>query len=92
MNNPINNNESPVIPDWLDDANLRPQEFRVFCHVCNQGRCEWTLEQIAMVCRMRRKTVQRALKDLEKRSLIMKFTRPGYTNLYVLSLRFAAIK
>ena len=35
MNNPINNNESPVIPDWLDDANLRPQEFRVFCHVCN---------------------------------------------------------
>jgi hypothetical protein len=62
------------IPIALDEAGLKPREFRVFCHVARHNEeCFESVATIARVCVMHRGTVQSALKVLVKRGLLRRF-------------------
>ena len=73
------------IPACLDDAGLKPRDFRVFCHVSRCGEkngCYQELDTIAEACRMHRQTVQASLKFLVAAGFIVKEKRPGTTCVY----------
>jgi hypothetical protein len=61
----ITQTHNAFIPAWLDDAGLTTAQFRLFCHVARRGICFETLDNIARVCRVKRRTAQLALKHLE---------------------------
>ena len=73
---------SPFIPAALDDANLTPHEFRVFCRVARRGQCTESVARIADATRMNEKTVRRALKALRDRSMVERTKRPGTTSIH----------
>jgi len=84
--------QKPFIPSWLDDRALSPAEFRVFAHLCrranNKTGVAWpSLESIAVVCRISRKTIVRALNHLLHEGLIRKQGKPfgGSTRYLILS-------
>ncbi len=64
----------------LDDAGLSTAAFRVLCNLSRRlGRKDRfpSAENIAAVCRVEKKTVFRALKELEERGAIVRTSRPG---------------
>jgi DNA-binding MarR family transcriptional regulator len=67
------------IPALLDDAGLRPSEFRLLCHVSRRGPkgCFDSLRTMAEICRMDKETVANALADLVNRNMLYKKTGPG---------------
>lgn len=76
--------ESPgkaFIPASLDDAGLKPTEFRVYCAILRRGECFESVPKIAQRCHMHRDTVWAALKSLEARGAVVKTSRPGHTTL-----------
>lgn len=60
------------IPALLDEAGLRPSEFRLFCHVSRRGPkgCFALLRTMAEICRMDKETVSKALADLVDRNML----------------------
>lgn len=67
----------------LDDAGLSLAAFRLCCHLSRRGLYP-TAESMAEVCRLDRKTVFRALRELENRGMLTRKARPGYSTEYTL--------
>jgi predicted transcriptional regulator len=76
----------PTNPAWLDDAGLRPSQFRVYYRVVRRDgtarHCFESLESIAAACHLRRVTVQKALQELVELGLIEAEPQPGKTTIY----------
>ncbi len=72
---------NPFVPSELDDAGLKPAQFRVLCHLWRRGETFSNTATIAKVCRLKRNTVFEVLSDLEKAGLIRRTSRPGQTTL-----------
>ena len=74
----------------LDDAGLRPNEFRVLAHLSRRsgkdGRCDPGIRSIAAVCRMGKGTAERALDELEKKGFIAREKRTKAVANYSLTL------
>lgn len=79
---PVN---GPFIPAWLDDAGLTTAEFRVVCRIARRGRCFESLTSMAQGCRMRRPTIQRAIKRLLASCIVVAEKRTGKTTVYCLA-------
>lgn len=68
----------------LDDAGLTPQEFRLFAHLSRRagsGEAWAGAASMATACRMHPDTVWSALKELERRKMVLRENRPGRTTL-----------
>lgn len=66
---------------WVEDANLDPYEFRVYCHIAKVDLCWKKLNTIAIDCRMSRQRVQKAIKSLHSKGLITWNTRSGRSSI-----------
>ncbi|MGD0746059.1 MAG: hypothetical protein ABSA45_12975 [Verrucomicrobiota bacterium] len=71
-----------IVPGWLDDAGLRPSQFRVLCRVARRGDCFEALPAFAAGCLMKRVTAQKALRELVDIELLTAEPRPGRTTIY----------
>lgn len=71
---------TPFIPAKLDDADLTPHEFRVFCRISRRGDCTESVSKMASATGMHPDTVRRALRTLEEASMITRTPRPGTTS------------
>lgn len=71
----------------LDDADLTPQQFRVYCHIARRSmtRAFPGIPSVARICRMDDKTVRNALQELCTRGMLEIQERPGKTSLYMLT-------
>lgn len=73
----------------LDDYDLTPQQFRVYCHVNRRagrkGVCHAKVESIAKACGIHQRTARRSLHFLADRKLILATERPGETTEYRLN-------
>jgi hypothetical protein len=72
----------------LDDLGLSAAEFRVYAHLVRRsgkGDAFPGLDSVAKVCRMNRKSVRSAIKNLVAYNLIQKTDRPGHSPLYKLT-------
>lgn len=74
----------PFIPAWLDNAGLTPSQFRVMCHISRRGLCWDSLDTMESVCKMRRRTIQIALKELLAMKRIHSASRVGQSSIYSL--------
>lgn len=74
---------SPFIPAALDEADLSPQEFRVFCRICRRGECTESVSKMASALNMHEDTIRSATKTLKERGFINTEKRPGTTNKHV---------
>lgn len=77
------------IPPWLDDIDLKPHPFRVFCHLLRRagedGRCYPSAPSIAAACRISKDTVWPALNALEEAKLIERLPKKfGGSNTYLI--------
>ncbi|MGA2660219.1 MAG: helix-turn-helix domain-containing protein [Verrucomicrobiota bacterium] len=79
----------PSIPAWLDDYDLKPSEFRLFCHVARReggkagkGCCNAAVPTIAKVCRLSENTVRKGLRQLVSLGLLLCKPRQHKTTLY----------
>lgn len=73
---------TPFIPAALDDADLTPHEFRVFCRVCRRGECTESVGKMAKATGMHPDTVRKALKTLIQADMVARTDRPGTTNMH----------
>ena len=73
---------SPFIPAKLDDADLTPHQFRVFCRISRRGDCTESVGRMASAMGMHEDTVRKALKALSEASMISRTKRPGTTTLH----------
>ena len=71
---------SPFIPAALDDADLTPHEFRVFCHVARRGECLASIGKMSDDTGVSEPTLRKALKTLRSASMVEREKRPGTTN------------
>lgn len=76
------NDSLPFIPAALDDAGLSPRAFRLYCHLCRRGAGWGSVENMARVCAMNRKTILAALAELMAAGLALRESRPGRTSVY----------
>ncbi len=71
------------IPSQLDERNLSPAEFRIYCHVVRRaGRdstCWESIQNMAKKCRLCPNTVRKALHFLVDDGMIAVKPHPGYT-------------
>ncbi len=62
------------VPPWLDDLDLKPNAFRVYCHLLRRagddGKCFTGGKAIAKTCRIHKDTVWPTLTILEEAGLI----------------------
>ena len=71
----------------LDEAGLSPAGFRVLCHLFRrQGKngAYPSADSMSEICRLEKKTVFRALRELEERHFIVRTARPGRPTVYAL--------
>lgn len=76
------------IPARLDDADLRPNVFRVYCHISRRDGREgaWSsIAKMARVCRLHPQTVRKALRFLTGQGLLAATPRQGQTTIYHLT-------
>jgi len=73
---------TPFIPSKLDDADLTPHEFRVFCRISRRGDCTESVGRMAAAMGMHEDTLRKALSTLCAASMVSKTPRPGTTTLY----------
>lgn len=80
---------SAIVPGWLDDAEMLPSTFRVYCRIARRagkkgggGECFERLNEMATGCKLRRATVQKALRVLVESGFIEEEQRPGRTTIY----------
>lgn len=66
----------------LDEGGLTPNEFRLICHISRRGECYASLATIAEVTRISVRTIQKTLKSLVEKGLVLKDTKPGRTDIY----------
>ena len=71
---------TPFIPAKLDDADLTPHQFRVFCHVARRGECLASIRKMSDDTGVSEPTVRKALKTLRSASMIEREKRPGTTD------------
>ena len=76
------NNTDVFIPAKLDELELTPAQFRVFCHVCRRGDCYERLENMARKCRLHRDTVIDCLRFLVAHRMLTKEKRSGFASIY----------
>lgn len=69
------------VPGWIDDSGLTPVQFRILAHVSRRGECCSSADTIAKICRVNRKSVFSALKDLESGGWIERESRFGSTTI-----------
>lgn len=74
-------NPTPFIPAKLDDAELSPHEFRVFCHVSRRGDCTASIGHMSSTTGVSEPTLRGALKTLRHANMIATEKRPGTTNI-----------
>lgn len=78
-----------LIPAWIDDAELTPNQFRVLCRIARRcgkdSQCHESLDGIASGCKIRRETVQSAIKALKHLGWITAEQREGQTTIYHLA-------
>jgi len=60
----------PFIPNWLDDLELTPSEFRLYAHLCRRGECHSKIDTIGQKCGLKRVTICDLLSRLESKGLI----------------------
>lgn len=68
------------IPAELDDAGLDPVTFRIYCHIARRAggrKCFAAAASIAEHCQVSRRTVYRALAELELHGLLVIKRRHG---------------
>jgi len=70
------------IPKALDDSDLTPNEFRVYCAILRRGNCFESLPNLARRIRLHPDTVRAVLKSLTARGAIVRTDRSGQTNLF----------
>lgn len=89
MNDEFKNPPRFIVPAFLDDAGLTPAQFRVLARIARRagkdGTCFESLDSMAAGCKLRRATIQNALKDLEAGDWIIKESPPGKTCVYKLT-------
>ena len=78
------------IPPWLDELDIKPNPFRVLCHLLRRagadGRCNPSGGSIATACHINRDTVWPALEALEKAQLIRRLPKKfGGQNNYLIT-------
>ncbi len=70
----------------LDDADLTPQEFRVFAHLARRASdgkgCFASIDNMATVCKIHKDTLVKCLKTLTTRGMAIRNERPGKTTLW----------
>jgi DNA-binding transcriptional ArsR family regulator len=71
---------SPFIPAALDDADLTPHEFRVFCHIARRGECLASIGKMSDDTGVSEPTLRKALKTLRAASMVEREKRPGTTD------------
>lgn len=80
----------PFHPAWLDDRGLRAEPHRVLCHLWRRADgngVSWpSVATIARICRMERKTVWRALSELEAEGLLRREPVAGRSTRYVVTV------
>jgi hypothetical protein len=72
----------PFIPGWLDDAELTPVVFRVYCRISRRGVCNESLRHLAKGCRIKRRTAQTAIQLLVAKGMVSEEKRFGRTTIY----------
>jgi DNA-binding transcriptional MocR family regulator len=72
---------NPFIPAWLDELDLKPAAFRLYCHLWRRGDTYSSASTMAKICRIKRDTVFVILGELEAAGLIRRITRNGQTSL-----------
>jgi len=78
----MSSNPTPFIPAKLDQANLTPQQFRVFCRISRRGDCTESVGNIASSIGVHPDTVRSAMKTLVEANMISREVRPGTTCLH----------
>ena len=67
----------------IDDLELDPVEFRVYCHILRRGDCWEAMSKAAKHCKVSERTYRRAVHRLIYEHALVSFTeRPGQTNIY----------
>ena len=73
----------------LDDAGLSVHAFRLYCHLARRAGRDGFInsggKSMAAVCRMKRDTVFRVMRELEERGMLVRQKRGGETNSYSLT-------
>lgn len=73
------------IPSSLDDYNLTPDQFRIFCHVARRGECYESVGKIAKHCGFGRNKARFILKFLVSRNLISSVRKVGHSVQYAVN-------
>ena len=72
------------IPSFLDDFGLDMPSFRLYCHIFRRadtsGQCWESIEKIAKICKMDRKTAFKAFAFLQEHKLVLAEKRKGQTS------------
>lgn len=67
----------------IDDLELDPVEFRVYCHILRRGECWESIARAAKHCKVSESTYRRAVHRLVYEHALVSFTeRRGQTNVY----------
>ena len=72
------------IPSFLDDFGLDMPSFRLYCHIFRRadtsGQCWESIEKMAKICKMDRKTAFKAFTFLQEHKLVLAEKRKGQTS------------
>ena len=72
------------IPSFLDDFGLDMPSFRLYCHIFRRadtsGQCWESIEKMAKICKMDRKTAFKAFAFLQEHKLVLAEKRKGQTS------------
>jgi hypothetical protein len=76
------------IPSFLDDFRLDMASFRLYAHIARRagsGTCWESIDSMAEICQMNRKTAYKSFRILQDQKLILVEKRKGQTNLITLT-------
>jgi len=76
------------IPSFLDDFRLDPMAFRLYAHIARRagsGICWESIDRMAEVCQMNRKTAYKSFDILKSQNMILVEKRKGQTSLITLT-------
>jgi len=76
------------IPSHLDDYGLRPNVFRLYCHIARRDGPSGAypaVKTMARVCRIHPQTARDALRYLTEQGFLTREKRPGRTTIYRLT-------
>src|SRR5438128_6286592 len=73
----------PLIPTWLDESNLGPFEFRLYCHLICKRTCYESAKSLASVVGIERRRLVYALQTLVRRGFVHRLPRPDRTSILI---------